>query len=61
MSGGLYARGTSFTLPSLTAPATPPRRLLQRWELGSVAGIPGFFDHFTVLLTELRKENGFGR
>lgn len=29
-------------------------------ELVSVLGIPAFFDHFSVLLTEIRKDSGFG-
>lgn len=47
--------GGSFT------PTPVPYHLLQRWGLVSVVGIPGALDLVTVLLTELRKENGFGR
>lgn len=63
LAGDLYERaGVAPSLRPLSQLRSPdPRRLMQHCESVSAAGIPGFFNHSPVLLTELSKENGFGR
>lgn len=60
-SGGAATEGDLHSVPPHRSPSPSPRRLLQRWGLVSVVGIPALVDRVTVLLTELRKETRCGR